>query len=83
MDDVDIEYYRRRLQQEMLAAEHAADRCCRRVHLELARRYELRVAEGIRFQTNTVEAVVRTRSISIERYSSRFASSGDCEGELL
>ncbi|MFA6115216.1 MAG: hypothetical protein WC729_14550 [Sphingomonas sp.] len=45
--DTDIAYYRGRQLQELSAADRAADGCCRRVHLELARRYALRVELGL------------------------------------
>jgi hypothetical protein len=47
MDEGDRDYYRRRQQQELHAAEHAADICCRNIHLELARLYGLRLDEAV------------------------------------
>ena len=46
MHEDDIEYFRRRQEQELRAANRAADGCSRNVHLELARRYRLRLAEA-------------------------------------
>ena len=47
MREDDIAYYRMRRLQEMRAADDATDRCCRKAHLDLARRYGLRVVEGL------------------------------------
>ncbi|MBY9064058.1 hypothetical protein K7957_14035 [Sphingomonas yunnanensis] len=44
MDDLD--YYRRRAQQESDAARHARDAPMRRLHLDLASRYAERIAEA-------------------------------------
>jgi hypothetical protein len=44
MDDLD--YYRRRAQQESEAARHARDAPMRRLHLDLASRYAERIAEA-------------------------------------
>ena len=46
MDDLD--YYRRRAQQESEAARHARDAPMRRLHLDLASRYAERIAEAER-----------------------------------
>lgn len=43
----DIAYYRDRQRQELSAADNAVEICCRQVHLELARRYALRVEQGL------------------------------------
>lgn len=44
MDDLD--YYRRRAQQESEAARHAREAPMRRLHLDLASRYAERIAEA-------------------------------------
>jgi hypothetical protein len=41
----DVAYYRIREQQELAAADGAADSSCRRVHVELARLYAERINE--------------------------------------
>ena len=45
MPSDDIEYYRIRQRQELLAADTSLDACCRTFHLDLARLYEMRVTE--------------------------------------
>ena len=45
MPSDDIEYYRARQRQELLAADISIDACCRIIHLDLARRYAMRVTE--------------------------------------
>lgn len=45
MPSDDIKYYRIRQRQELLAADISIDDCCRTIHLDLARRYAMRVTE--------------------------------------
>lgn len=45
MPSDDIEYYRIRQRQELLAADNAIDDHCRTIHLDLARLYGMRVTE--------------------------------------
>lgn len=45
MSSDDVEYYRIRQRQELLAADISIDDCCRNIHLDLARRYAMRVTE--------------------------------------
>lgn len=55
MHEDDIEYFRRRRDQELRAAHRAADGCSRNVHLELARRYGLRLAGASAAQRKKAE----------------------------
>jgi len=45
MPSDDIEYYRLRERQELLAADNSIDDRCRTVHLDLARLYGMRVTD--------------------------------------
>lgn len=73
MSEDDIDYFRRRQQQELRAADRAADRCCRNIHLQLARRYEMRVAEASAGHGKDAEAETPRRrlSISVGKFSQR------------
>ena len=45
MPSDDLEYYRIRQRQELLAADNSSDDYCRTLHLDLARLYGMRVTE--------------------------------------
>lgn len=51
----DIDYYRGRERQELLAADQAPDASCRMVHVEMARLYAQRLAELGADQFDVVE----------------------------
>lgn len=83
MHEDDIEYYRRRQQQEIHAAGRAADGCSRNVHLELARSYGLRLAEASAAHAKNAETPRRILSISIGKFSRRSSALDGSGQEFL
>jgi hypothetical protein len=69
MDSDDMEFLQRRRQQELRAAEHAADPCSRNIHLELARLYGARLDAVVHAAQSR-----RVVPITTARFSVRFAA---------
>jgi hypothetical protein len=83
MREDDVDYYRKRRQQELRAADRAAEGCSRNVHLELARRYGARLAEATAPQPPDVGMPHRVLSISVRRFSFRSSAIDNSGQEFL
>ncbi len=68
MDKDDRAYFQKRRQQELRAAENAADPCCRKIHLELARLHGVRLdAAAHGAESRRVVAIGTVRFAAIEQ----------------